>query len=112
MNQKLFHVTQSSTLLDGIHIDEQFKEKHPLEEIYWGVMSVCTYKGVRVEKIIVGYRVLGQTCIKPEGVDLIIQNACNIISESIAKSETITINAANGSFNAQNDTDGTHVWER
>jgi len=58
-------------------------EKHELEKVSWGVIPIYNYKGILVEKLIGGYKVFGQTCIKPEEVDLIIQESCSILSESI-----------------------------
>ena len=57
--------------------------KHPLEEVKWGIIPITVYKGVLVEKIIGGYKLLHQTCIKPEEVDTIIFESQKSISKSI-----------------------------
>ena len=74
---------------------------HELETVNWGVMGIYNYNGTLVEKIIGGYKVLGQSCIKPNEVDEIILNACSILNESI-----VTIgNKNNGEMNCSNDED-------
>lgn len=65
---------------------------HELEKVRWGVIPIYCYKGTLVEKIIGGYKVLGQTCVKPEEVDEIIMNACSILNESVVTVKTDTGN--------------------
>lgn len=74
------------------------KQIHELEKVEWGVIPIYNYHGTLVEKLVGGYRVFGQTCIKPEEVDLIIQNSCSILSESI-----VVVN--NGNFATTNSQD-------
>lgn len=76
------------------------ENKHELETVTWGVIPIYNYSGVLVEKIIGGYKVLGQTCIKPSEVDEIISQAGKAIEGSI------TVKASNGSFTAQTDVGG------
>lgn len=49
--------------------------KHELEEVKWGVIPLYCYRGVLIEKIIGGYKVLGEMVIKPSEVDNVIDNA-------------------------------------
>ena len=70
---------------------------HELESYEWGIIPIRNYKGVLVEKIIGGYKVLGKTVIRPEEVDDIINQA----GESLRNS--IVIDRSNGAFDVVND---------
>ncbi|MES2382369.1 MAG: hypothetical protein V4538_15085 [Bacteroidota bacterium] len=78
------------------------KEQHELETVNWGVIPIYNYSGTLVEKLVGGYRVYGQTCNTPHEVDLIIMNACSILSESIYKGETVSV-VNNGQIAWTND---------
>lgn len=56
---------------------------HPLKEMDFGILGFVNYKGVLVEKIIGGYKVLGQVTINESGVDEIIKEAGDNLSKSI-----------------------------
>ncbi len=68
------------TILDNVH---------ELEKVNWGVIPIYNYGGINVERLVGGFRVFGQTCNSPHEVDLIIMNACSILSESIVNPVTI-----------------------
>lgn len=59
------------------------QSKHPLELINFGVIGIERYRGCLVNKIVGGYECLGRKSITPEGIDLIIDEAGSILSESI-----------------------------
>lgn len=57
--------------------------KHELEEVKWGVIPLYCYRGVLVEKIIGGYKVLNQTVIKTSEVDNVINEAEEYLRNSM-----------------------------
>jgi len=59
------------------------KSNHPLEEINFGVIGIERYRGCLVTKIIGGWECFGRKSTTPEGIDLIIDEAGSILSESI-----------------------------
>lgn len=79
--------------------------KHELETVNWGVIGIYNYKGTLIERLVGGYRVFGQTCNTPQEVDIIIQNACSSISESINRGG-VTVDCSNGSNVAINSLGG------
>ncbi len=81
------------------------ESKHELETVKWGVIPVYNYQGVLVEKIIGGYKVLNQTCIKPIEVDEVLKNACKSIEGSIV------VKASGGSISSQSSLGGISVSE-
>lgn len=64
------------------------KEPHTLNELLNKVIPICVYNGTSVERLIGGYRVLGQICKTPQEVDDIIKKAHANLQASILKSET------------------------
>lgn len=68
--------------------------------------GIFNFEGKEVTKIIGGYQLWGVN--HPTELDVL---------EAIKKAEgylegSITVKAANGAISAQNDVNGTHVWER
>lgn len=72
------------------------ESKHPLLKIDFGLIPTERYRGCLVTKIIGGYSVFGKSSTTPEGIDLIIDEAGSILSESI-----VVVNG--GSISCQND---------
>ena len=68
------------------------ENKHELDSL----KGERNYKGVLVRRNTYGWELWGTTYISPDEVDLAIQNATSILSESIA-------NRNDGSINCQND---------
>lgn len=60
--------------------------KHELDNYEWGVIPIRSYKGVLLEKISGGYKVLNQKASTPKEVDDIISKAGKAISNSIVVS--------------------------
>ena len=60
-------------------------KEQSLTDILSSVVPISVYRGVVVEKIIGGYRLLNTTCIKPEEVDKLIDEGLNSIEKSIVK---------------------------
>lgn len=58
------------------------KKRHYLEDVDWGVLSVCVYKGVIVERLIGGFRLLNKTVKSAAMVDQIIDGAMESLSNS------------------------------
>ena len=74
-----------------------------------GLMGITNYRGCSVTKLIGGgYLIFGKTVESPFEVDELIR----VAGEAIEKSLTISVTNANGAISAQNDADGTYVWER
>jgi len=79
---------------------------HELEGVNWGVIPIVNYHGILVEKIPLGYKVLGQTCNTVDEVYTIIQNACSVLSESIYQPEKLTVTVSGASNSCQNTESG------
>ena len=74
-----------------------------------GLKGMRNYKGCSVTKLVgKGYLIFGKVVESPLEVDELIR----VAGESIEKSLTISVTNANGAISAQNDADGTYVWER
>jgi len=87
------------------------ESKHYLETADYGLMGIAVYRGCLVHKVHTWYETLGKQVKTPAEVDSVIDYACKVIGDSIEKGNSITVKAANGAISAQNDVDGTHVWE-
>lgn len=60
------------------------KDKHPLDEIVFGVLPIANYKGAYVTKLPSGkYSLWGHTELTPEEVDRYIDNSLMAVSKSI-----------------------------
>ena len=74
-----------------------------------GLLGTTNYKGCLVSRLIgKGYLIFGKVVESPLEVDELIR----VAGEAIEKSLTISVTNANGAISAQNDADGTYVWER
>ena len=76
--------------------------KHELDDL----KGERNYRGCLVRRIISGFDIWGLKLSTGVEVDEAIDKAARVIEGSI------TVKAGSGSFTAQNDVDGTHVWER
>ncbi len=58
-------------------------EKHELTELLNKVIPITVYRGTLCEKLIGGFRVLGQTVSTPEQVDEVINNSLKNLENSL-----------------------------
>jgi len=78
------------------------ESKHELDLVDWGVIPIYNYKGILVERLVVGYRVFGISVNTPDEVDEIILNACSSLSESIYQPEKLTVTVSGLSNSCSN----------
>jgi hypothetical protein len=91
MTEKLFHT----------HLTEPMEKQTDIEKIKAG-KGIFNLNGTLVTQLVGGWSVFGVTCSTPEEVLDAIQNACSILSESIIRPNSFTVDAKTGSNIAVN----------
>jgi len=59
------------------------QDKHPIENITFGIIPITVYRGCLLTKLVGGYEIFGTKCKTPQEVDLIIDKAGKSLKDSI-----------------------------